>query len=67
MPHRLCVRWPGAGCIYQTVISNVHPHMSCDGRFSVVHNDIVENYMALREKRSATANIFSSQRKQLRY
>ena len=35
--------------------------MSCDGRFSVVHNGIIENYMALREELTAKGYIFSSQ------
>ena len=29
---------------------NAHPHLSNDGRFAVVHNGIIENYMALREE-----------------
>lgn len=29
---------------------NAHPHMSNDGRFAVVHNGIIENYMNLREE-----------------
>lgn len=41
--------------------ANAHPHMSCDGRFSVVHNGIIENYMALREELTAKGYIFSSQ------
>ena len=40
---------------------NAHPHMSCDGRFSVVHNGIIENYMALREELTASGYTFSSQ------
>lgn len=35
--------------------------MSCDGRFSVVHNGIIENYMELREELSAKGYTFSSQ------
>ena len=41
--------------------ANAHPHMSCDGRFSVVHNGIIENYMALREELTANGYHFSSQ------
>ena len=41
--------------------ANAHPHMSCDGRFSVVHNGIIENYMALREELTARGYTFSSQ------
>ena len=29
---------------------NAHPHLSNDGRFAVVHNGIIENYMSLREE-----------------
>ncbi|MDD6484856.1 MAG: glutamine--fructose-6-phosphate transaminase (isomerizing) [Clostridiales bacterium] len=29
---------------------NSHPHVSMDGRFSVVHNGIIENYISLKEK-----------------
>ena len=41
--------------------ANAHPHMSSDGRFSVVHNGIIENYMALREELTANGYTFSSQ------
>lgn len=41
--------------------ANAHPHMSCDGRFSVVHNGIIENYMALRAELSAKGYTFSSE------
>ncbi|MBO5340843.1 MAG: glutamine--fructose-6-phosphate transaminase (isomerizing) [Oscillospiraceae bacterium] len=41
--------------------ANAHPHMSCDGRFSVVHNGIIENYMALREELTVSGYTFSSQ------
>ena len=29
---------------------NAHPHLSNDGRFAVVHNGIIENYMQLRDE-----------------
>ena len=29
---------------------NAHPHLSNDGRFAIVHNGIIENYIALREE-----------------
>jgi glutamine---fructose-6-phosphate transaminase (isomerizing) len=32
---------------------NAHPHTSSDGRIALVHNGIVENYVALREELSA--------------
>jgi len=28
---------------------NAHPHLDCSGRFAVVHNGIIENYITLRE------------------
>ena len=31
---------------------NAHPHVSNDGRFAVIHNGIIENYLALREELS---------------
>ena len=40
---------------------NAHPHMSCDGRFSVVHNGIIENYMPLREELIQRGYTFVSQ------
>lgn len=41
--------------------ANAHPHMSSDGRFSVVHNGIIENYIALRDELAAKGYGFSSQ------
>lgn len=29
---------------------NAHPHQDCSGRFALVHNGIVENYLSLREE-----------------
>ena len=29
---------------------NAHPHLSNDGRFAIVHNGIIENYISLREE-----------------
>ncbi|HVO43405.1 MAG TPA: glutamine--fructose-6-phosphate transaminase (isomerizing), partial [Aggregatilineales bacterium] len=39
---------------------NAHPHISMDGAFVVVHNGIVENYLALREELKAEGVVFSS-------
>ena len=41
--------------------NNAHPHCDCHQRFFVVHNGIIENYLALREKLEASGHIFSSE------
>ena len=40
---------------------NAHPHVSNDGRFAVVHNGIIENYLALREELMAEGYVFHSE------
>lgn len=40
---------------------NAHPHLSADGRFAVVHNGIIENYLSLREELQADGVIFKSE------
>lgn len=40
---------------------NAHPHLSNDGRFAIVHNGIIENYLALREELIADGYIFQSE------
>lgn len=40
--------------------ANAHPHISADGSFAVVHNGIIENYIALREELKADGVIFKS-------
>ena len=40
---------------------NAHPHMSNNGKFAVVHNGIIENYIALREELIQKGYRFESQ------
>lgn len=40
---------------------NAHPHLSNDGRFAVVHNGIIENYMALQEELTRDGYHFESE------
>ncbi|BCJ87284.1 glutamine--fructose-6-phosphate transaminase (isomerizing) [Effusibacillus dendaii] len=41
--------------------ANAHPHADEQGRFVVVHNGIIENYLELREKLTEKGHIFQSQ------
>ena len=40
---------------------NAHPHLSNDGRFAVVHNGIIENYLELREELIGEGYVFKSE------
>jgi glucosamine--fructose-6-phosphate aminotransferase (isomerizing) len=40
---------------------NAHPHIGSTGEFVVVHNGIVENYLALREELQAEGTVFKSE------
>ena len=40
---------------------NAHPHQDCSGRFAVVHNGIVENYLTLREELTSKGHVFQSE------
>ena len=40
---------------------NAHPHLSNDRKFSVVHNGIIENYIALKNELSAEGVTFASE------
>lgn len=51
-------RWATHGGV---TIPNAHPHTSAEGRVAVVHNGIVENYMALRAELSDAGYLFTSE------
>ncbi|SIS70989.1 glutamine--fructose-6-phosphate transaminase (isomerizing) [Alicyclobacillus vulcanalis] len=40
---------------------NAHPHQDCSGRFAIVHNGIVENYLSLRDELIALGHEFRSE------
>ncbi|MGO9865594.1 MAG: glutamine--fructose-6-phosphate transaminase (isomerizing) [Terriglobales bacterium] len=40
---------------------NAHPHRDCSGRIVVVHNGIVENYLALKKKLIAEGHTFTTE------
>ncbi|HXV26472.1 MAG TPA: glutamine--fructose-6-phosphate transaminase (isomerizing) [Candidatus Paceibacterota bacterium] len=40
---------------------NAHPHRDCDGKLAVVHNGIVENFRALRERLQRDGHRFASE------
>lgn len=40
---------------------NAHPHSDCTGKFAVVHNGIIENYLSLREWLQSQGHVFCSQ------
>lgn len=39
---------------------NAHPHIDCSGRFAVVHNGVIENYLALKAWLKEKGHIFFS-------
>lgn len=41
--------------------ANAHPHVSNDGKFAVVHNGIIENYLDLRAELIARGCVFQSE------
>ena len=50
-------RWATHGAVQQT---NTHPHMSAND-LALVHNGIIENYMALREELQSKGYVFASE------
>lgn len=40
---------------------NAHPHQDCSGRFAIVHNGIVENYIQLRDELTTLGHQFRSE------
>mgnify|MGYP001152380400 CR=1 FL=1 len=40
---------------------NAHPHRDCTGRFVVVHNGIIENYLALKKELAAEGHRFHTE------
>ncbi len=40
---------------------NAHPHLSEDGRLAVIHNGIIENYVALRAELAERGHVFASE------
>jgi len=40
---------------------NAHPHVDCSGRIAVVHNGIIENYAALRDRLAAEGHTIRSE------
>ncbi|MHA1272659.1 MAG: glutamine--fructose-6-phosphate transaminase (isomerizing) [Promethearchaeota archaeon] len=40
---------------------NSHPHIDCEGKISVVHNGIIENYLELKEDLISKGHVFKSE------
>ncbi len=40
---------------------NAHPHTDCSGKFAIVHNGIIENFMSLKEELMAKGHKFVSE------
>src|SRR5436309_9982053 len=40
---------------------NAHPHLECEGRVAVIHNGIIENFQALKDRLIKSGHRFSSE------
>ncbi|MCU0448429.1 MAG: glutamine--fructose-6-phosphate transaminase (isomerizing) [Bernardetiaceae bacterium] len=40
---------------------NAHPHYSSDGKLAIIHNGIIENYLAIKQELANHGHIFASQ------
>lgn len=51
-------RWATHGGVNDT---NAHPHIDPSGAVSIVHNGIIENYLALKERLEADGHVFTTE------